>query len=847
MVKVDLLTYNNFYNNIAKKAGGLNTNYSAFKQYGPFTIDFNPNDGVDTEIVLNIDEVNNVDYLIVYTATATSAVPAGTILSRWFILEKKRLRGGQCSFKLHRDVIVDNITDIKTSTALVERATLLDNDPFIFNKEDSSYNQIKISEEPLKDSTNTSWIVGYLANDGELDDKEVVYSPDISQYYRSYSTWDDFPFIDNTRLTAAQYGSDHPETPFVTARKPALFVSAYKSGVNREVIVFSGDTSIPVFYRGNKTYSPLPYTPCRYEEVTTPTNNQLTRMASGLRDNRNNSHKNVFDLIEENWQFTPVNPVTVTNFNTFKNKTIKVGSKYYKLIPHATYNNCYTDLTSNTASGLVLGNGAIKAEVNSLSDFVLTSVQYSDSPVTPVFRLWNDPSEPVEYTSLDNNNYFTVEEVYGTDTYKFTIPGQRNKLKDAPYTMFAMPYNDLAFKILNFNYTSLGDICRNIASTMATQLGGTGTSFIYDLQILPYCPLQGRMSGGKFIIQGGSGLAPLVQNQDYSTITHYVDGVGSGFIGFILWLQESSFSLTIDRPINVQSVKISNETDLYRICSPNYQGTFDFSAAKNRGVSGFDVDCTYRPYTPYIKIAPIWNQNGIYGGTNDDARGCICGGDFSLPIVDDAWIDYQITNKNFLNIFDRQIKSMDTMRGYQRTEQILGSIFGGVGGTASATAAGALIRGPVGGVVGGVVGAVGNIGAAIGDYYISESRFKETKSLTTDMFNYQLGNVQALPDSLAKVGCQTSNFRYWPMLEYYSCTDEEKENLDYILKTQGMKVGKVGTLNSYFDTAQRFTYENNKQFIRGRIIKSNISDDTHMLMAVNNQLSAGVYFDKGLM
>ena len=187
------------------------------------------------------------------------------------------------------------------------------------------------------------------------------------------------------------------------------------------------------------------------------------------------------------------------------------------------------------------------------------------------------------------------------------------------------------------------------------------------------------------------------------------------------------------------------------------------------------------------------------------------------------------------------------MRGYQRTEQILGSIFGGVGGTASATAAGALIRGPVGGVVGGVVGAVGNIGAAIGDYYISESRFKETKSLTTDMFNYQLGNVQALPDSLAKVGCQTSNFRYWPMLEYYSCTDEEKENLDYILKTQGMKVGKVGTLNSYFDTAQRFTYENNKQFIRGRIIKSNISDDTHMLMAVNNQLSAGVYFDKGLM
>ena len=847
MVKVDLLTYNNFYNNIAKKAGGLNTNYSAFKQYGPFTIDFNPNDGVDTEIVLNIDEANNVDYLIVYTATATSAVPAGTILSRWFILEKKRLRGGQCSFKLHRDVIVDNITDIKTSTALVERATLLDNDPFIFNKEDSSYNQIKISEEELKDYTNTPWIVGYLANTLDTEPKTITYIPEGNQYYQSFTSWDDFEF--------KNYVNGAPgitPTNFNMATRFIIDFGVNNAAANPDIYDIFHCQSLynnPLKSWESKTY-PSKNWRYKYTPQVTSADKEAagTAMAQFLYSKRivdnNLFDGTIYDCLyhygPSEYGLTIPDQSTVQRFTSYNNKIIKVGpsgsEKFYRLQYTTNYSTDSTDRNIYSTS-------------NDWKKRILEAVDASLTSPIEALGIWfrtNTITNGIHFHIEYQTAQFTATEISPSNNYSLTIPGTRKKLQDAPYTMFAIPYNSVSFNdgLLGFGNTDeVG--CRGIASAMATALGGTGTTYIYDLQLLPYCPIQNTD-----LIVNGKDFRPtnigFSLDKDFSKITKTVSGVIST-VGFVFWLERSSFSVSIGRSIDVGNVKLSNETDLYRICSPNYQGTFDFSAAKNRGVSGFDIDCTYRPYTPYIKIAPIWNQEGIYGGTNDDGRGCICGGDFSLPIVDNAWIDYQISNKNFLNIFDRQIKSMDTMRGYQKTEQIFGSIFGGISGTAGGAATGKLIGGPNGAIAGTVIGAVGNIAAGITDYAISEARYKENKSLTTDMFNYQIGNVQALPDSLAKVGCQTANFRYWPMLEYYSCTDEEKENLDYILKTQGMKVGKVGTLNSYFDTAQRFTYENNKQFIRGRIVKSNLSDDTHMLMAVNNQLSAGVYFDKGLM
>lgn len=85
----------------------------------------------------------------------------------------------------------------------------------------------------------------------------------------------------------------------------------------------------------------------------------------------------------------------------------------------------------------------------------------------------------------------------------------------------------------------------------------------------------------------------------------------------------------------VEDVKASNECDMYRLCSPNYNGVFEFSVAKNgNSVNGFHADCTYKPYNPYIYVHP--NFSGLYSQNFEDARGLICGGEFSLGILTDA-------------------------------------------------------------------------------------------------------------------------------------------------------------------------------------------------------------------
>lgn len=84
----------------------------------------------------------------------------------------------------------------------------------------------------------------------------------------------------------------------------------------------------------------------------------------------------------------------------------------------------------------------------------------------------------------------------------------------------------------------------------------------------------------------------------------------------------------------IEDIKASNECDTYRLCSPNYNGVFEFSVAKNgNNVNGFHADCTYRPYNPYIYVHP--NFSGLYKQNYEDARGLICGGEFSLGILND--------------------------------------------------------------------------------------------------------------------------------------------------------------------------------------------------------------------
>ena len=292
-------------------------------------------------------------------------------------------------------------------------------------------------------------------------------------------------------------------------------------------------------------------------------------------------------------------------------------------------------------------------------------------------------------------------------------------------------------------------------------------------------------------------------------------------------------------PDNAVALKVENECDFQRLVSPNYNGMFQFKKARmNNGISLINVDCTYKPFTPYIKINP--NFSGLYGRDWNDSTGLICAGDFSIPVINDPFINYALQNKNYQSIFARSIENLDVNQQIAKEQQqfqgIVGAITGGVGGAGAGALAGAK-AGPYGAIAGAIVGGVGGTAAGTIGYNLDktwlEKQQAEVRDYAIDNFNYQLGNIQALPQSISKSSPLSFNNKVWPILEFFSCTDEEKEVLKNKLKYDGMTIMAIGKLEDYLVPSG---------YVKGKMIRiSNIKEDAHLFNAIYQEVDRGFY------
>ena len=423
------------------------------------------------------------------------------------------------------------------------------------------------------------------------------------------------------------------------------------------------------------------------------------------------------------------------------------------------------------------------------------------------------PSSTV-YTFHSNGMRYKLhkEELHTNAGFSFTIPAQRPVLDDAPYDMFAIPYG---------KYNNYGDkqIAIKTVSTMMAKLNVGSTSDLYDVQLLPFAP-------------------------NLSTTITDIKDTSDNVLGKIYWATESSFSKTIplDKPIGVENKKIDNICNKYRLVSPNYSGQFEFTAAANNGISGFKVDCTYMPINPYIRVAPLFG--GLYGKEFNDARGLICGGDFSLPVVNSAWVSYQQNNKNYQAIFDRQISNMEFTNDINRKMERINAATGTLSGATAGAMAGSM-AGPWGAAAGAVVGGVASGVGGVADIAINESIRQENMSYTKDRFTLSLGNIQAQPYSLSKTTAFTANNKIFPILEYYTCSEREKLAVASQIAQYSMNVGVIGTLKEYISNSWSYKDIQARKYIRGVFTQiKGINDDFHLLNTINQELSRGIYFDE---
>lgn len=909
------LTYNNYYNRTIKRESTTDA-YDRIASHVQefYDIQFNPNDGINTEQI--VSWVNNnwtPDYLVVYDDTLA---PNIAIQSRWFVMEWVRTRGGQYKATLHRDVIADNYDDVVSAPCFIKRAIAQENNPLILNSEGMTYNQIKKEEILLKDISETPWIVGYInkkslntfttkftitsntgshtfSNIGEVEsvilhsndsagnsyDIELQVKGPFDTYGYTFDssthvlTWNIAQTLMTTSYLLIEAGGEK-NVSIKTFEEPSNYINAedlpWDFNPNATALgTLSGTVSIDMFGWNNTGISTGRQVAFGVilskdsQNTWRPTSSSDVWATAGSLQNINNS--GLYPLYSDQYDITSgINLTTFKSnvFNVFRyptNETKITEADISKILSAGGLSYCSVDPSSYNGAVVKYNGYYYQLSIGTASqDFHTFEFDKNTDQINGLYskihanykaianRVWLSNQAWYEHEGT-NSSLNAFRGTFYSNGYSITITpyslvendisiriparGVRNACLNAPYDIFAIPFNSVQLKTAEV-YTD-NDITEQLVQNLALELG----SNLYDVQLLPYCPiLNVPYEPGKIQEVGTEGI-------NYT----YIKDSNNNIKGIIYFCSTSkaTFDLDIDLHINNYTnkafinKKIDSETVLYRLVSPNYNGQFEFKVANNNeAISKINIDLEYKPYVPYIHVSPIWSENGLYGGDYNDARGLICGGDFSLPIVNDAWVQYQIQNKNYQNIFDRQIQNMNTQFNISQWAKDTQADINMITAPIAGAAAGAMKGGPWGAVIGAgagaVAGAAGRVGRGI-DSYVEQQMFTENVSYAKDSFRYNLQNIQALPYSISRVSSFNNNNKIFPFIEKYEATEEEVEALINKITYTSMEIGVVDTISNYL-------VEGNKYFVSGNILRlDSLEDDTHTATAIFAEINKGVY------
>ena len=792
MTTLYLLNYNNYYNRIVKST--TLANYKSQALYTLKDVSFKINDSCYTDQIVNISESVNPDYAVV-TETANNVE---TISSRWFILESKRTRAGQYNLRLRRDVFVDYNLIVSNATLYCEKGWVNDDDPLIFNSEGNTYNQIKTQEQLLKDETGSAWIVGYC--DNNLMQAAVGNKIDLTLYNQTpawsaaYTTINDalaaFPNSSTENSISIFSGKvESPTISFITSLKPEdpeEDVTVYK------IYYSPGACSIKRSSGTVKMHCKNPGVLYHALAVAAPS---VDNFIAPIIDDKNIDTEKYNNLLSANKTIIRVG--TGDPGDPYKYYQLNVQSYNYNILAQDQ------DIGDSYDSTCAFAFQKIYRAMSE-NDLYYDGEEYTDPSIDISYIL-------TQYTAVWNDI---------TDSTTVSISDNVPMSSTSPYYMFCMPYHSVTFNDENGTQRT-----SNPSYTMqfVRQLIETVGTHVIDVQLLPYFPDRYFQNAG--VILG--------DEIDPDSITWVYDANNKP-VSFVYWGAPQNFMFEMEYTIStLPNLKIDNETRFCRLSAPNYSASFDFSIAKNNGVDGFRIYCTYRPYQPHVQIMPQWG--GVYGEMFNDARGLICGGDYSVDIVNDQWTEYQVMNKNYQLIFDRQIQSMDLQHDVQK----INNIFGAASGTLSGAASGAMMGSSLGPVGMGVGAAIGGIVSGIGgilDVTNQQKLRTDQRSAAFDMFNYNLGNIQARPTTITKLSALAGNNKIWPFYEIYESTAREVAVLQSQLEYSSMTVNAIGIVSQFVSGGPTF--------VRGRLIRiTGLEHDAEMSQLVADELARGIYMD----
>ncbi len=510
-----LLNYNNYANRVVKKL-------STLAEYEPYligdvvqNINFNPNDGVSTQVLINAKyaELGTPDYLIV------TSVGSDEIESRWFVIESSRTRAGQYSLALKRDTVADSILDVLSADSYILKGYVKPSNPLIYQSEGISFNQIKKQEILLKDGTQCPWIVAYISPDTAKDNQKPI-TGDIEGYYDSeYARLEDYPFFE---YSIAEYADQDT------------------CAVGCPVITYSWvepiENTIYLYLNSNKTGDQHLG---RLKGTTCYTNKP------GLED-----------LMVDKW----IKQGSLDDIQTIS-----------ELIPNLRFHSKIEELREQDGRILKVGKDLYKVKLNETTNQKLVnSIEVgsaADRIINNLFGEWNTDLKAPDKVYPEQKFAAGELEIRGT-TYKLdliklgsatdTITFQFN-LSDAilsndetPYGIICMPYSD-KYNVRKADGTPEPNVLTANSRLKIMQALGTVANLLYDIQIVPYCPIRNLV----YDAAGGE----IYTKNNVRAISVTVKDTGN-YVTSMIVAQKANFSFTIPYEITIDDVKTTNETEM---------------------------------------------------------------------------------------------------------------------------------------------------------------------------------------------------------------------------------------------------------------------------------------------
>ena len=811
--------FNNYYNRIIKR-------YDTIEEY-PTPLgtqsdcNFVHGDGINSTFTFNKpSNINDTpDYVIVEDYKGN--------LSRWFVTNSFKTRDRQDKLDLRRDLIADYYSDIvKYSPCLIRKGYVKGSSPFIYNDEGVKYNKIKKEEILIKDMSDCSYIIGFIANNAPAV-AEIKGTIKATNYDYVYSSLADFPLKNYVEGA----GNNHTETAkiingsiyyavkfsaqsvFIDAVTPSTFEMTFSKNGYGKPSWYTNSYSTEVRIDDNlylKSYSSESSLTITFDETDLLVH--YTEVGEAYRETCKNVGMFANESIETaSKSLLGVEEDDYEDLQQFIGKRIKIGAIIY---------DCKLSPASNTTNNSVTANNTIRSRMNSAKPTNLQVSTMLPSRYDAKYKTGNVDwvNADIKVLAKTSEYYLIFTEAANDIKTELKAANNRTHLTSQPYDMFVLiNEGGVSYKVGTDSFVSNHEVNINIAQAIC-QASGTSA---YDVQIVPFNPIQGAILDDGTINWYNYDVVPVKDGSD-NVIGHYI------------LCNDADFKISLDKDgldfyIPPEERKKDFNLKEYRLCSPNQETVFEFSPSMNDFIRFWEITCNYRPYASYIKIQPRWRSlYGIrsYNGLTD-FRGLVYNSSLCVTQLSDAWANYVSSNKNYQQLFDNQISTLTKQQNIEinAMEDTLG------------------LRSFTGMPISSILRTIG------GSKDIDMQRELNNVALAkmqTD-FKYQMDNIKSMPYTIKKLTNINGDTRIFPFIEIYSCSSEEEESFDLKMKYTGYTIMTTGYINNFIKSnteAGEFGTFIQADLIRLDLSRSEESADNHMAVEIANELSKGVFLKK---